>query len=83
LNHPDIEAQLKKQIVQSAKVLLELNYRLAVEASLKEAVEAIESSDDALVAFDEIADNDSGEAPTVSKIGFGRFAHIHQRGGFC
>jgi hypothetical protein len=78
LNHSEIEAQLKKQVVQSAKVLLDFNYRLGVEASLQEAVEAIESSDDASVAFDEIADDDPGEAIYVLMSGIEILFHGHR-----
>jgi hypothetical protein len=62
VNVGDDIKQLQLRIVESAKVLLDFNYQLGVDTKLMHRAESIQQSDDPLVVFDEIADDDPEEA---------------------
>ncbi len=72
------EKELRVRIIESAKVLLDFNYRLGVEESLRDALDAIISSDDPLVVYDDIAEGDPDEAIYVMQSGLEMLFHGHR-----
>ena len=67
MNQPPTELELKRRIIESGKLLLDINYQLGSDPLLQDTVYGLETDKDLVNAFDDLAESDPEEAIRVLK----------------
>ncbi len=68
MNQPVTELELKRRIIESGKVLLEINYQLGSDPLLQDTIYGLETDENLLNAFDNLAESDPEDAIRVLKL---------------
>jgi hypothetical protein len=78
MNHPATELELKRRIIKSGKVLLDINYQLGSEPQLQDAVYHLETQKDLVTAFNDLSQCDPKGAIRVLKLAIEVLFHGYQ-----
>jgi hypothetical protein len=78
MNQPVTELELKRRIIKSGKVLLDINYQLGSDPLLQDTVYGLETEKDVVNAFDDLAESDPEEAIRVLKLAIDVLFHGYQ-----